>query len=98
MGGVMPNPRITARILEDDYDAFRALVVDEEKLPPSYKEWLKAYIDNNKRHVVNGGRLAEVLVTPEGFAEYCQTSGIVPSYFALEEYAISQLKPLLPPT
>ena len=74
--------RIGIRILEKDYEAFRALAPGDEEFALGFAEW-------KKRHAM-GSR--QVTVRPDGFAEFCRRIGQPPSFDALGAYALVMAK------
>ncbi len=84
----MSYSRTSVRILEEDYEAFLRLLKPDSKLPSRYREWLRRSVADNKECVGLGGLISEVIITPADFSKYCAVSGLAPSYFNLEAYAI----------
>jgi hypothetical protein len=74
--------RIGIRILEKDYQAFRALAPGDQQFALGFQEW-------KKRHAT-GGR--QVTVRPDAFAEFCRRIGQPPSFDALGAYALVMAK------
>jgi hypothetical protein len=84
----MAYNRTSVRILEEDYEAFFRLLQPDIKLPPNYRDWLTRTVAEHKDCIRFGGMVTEVIITPDVFSKYCSASGLLPSYFNLEAYAV----------
>ena len=81
-GLFMPLPTLQPRITRDEYDAFVALIKDEEYFCHSYEGWLKKCAEEDEQRLLHGLVTRPVDVNSQEFIDYCMRSGLDPSIYA----------------
>lgn len=76
-------PRIEIEILAHEFEAFKALMPNEERLGANHEEW-------KQRTTAHAASSKRITVHPEEFNLYCVQIGQRPSYFVLEAFAVKK--------
>ncbi len=78
-------------IPEDEYEIFLAIIKGGAALPETYDRWLESTTEQNARAVSQGNIVNEVVVHVKDFADYCRSSGQVPTLALLNAFAIYEV-------
>jgi hypothetical protein len=89
MGG---RPRIHLKIARADYDAFKAILAEDLEFPATYDLWYEHRQKELKDTLTSGDTVQEVQVDPQEFTEWCGRSGLNPSFYSLNGYAVAKAK------
>jgi hypothetical protein len=71
----LPPPVGVYWIDEADYPALRDIFDDGDKLPPTWKEWLKMAEEMKRGLESYGHPVMRVFINPRGFSDWCATEG-----------------------
>ena len=72
-----PPPAVGAYwIKEKDYPALRQLFDDGDKMPPSWKEWLKMAEEMERGLKAYGHVVMRVRIDPDKFPDWCAAHGV----------------------
>ncbi len=95
IGSTRKSGRVRAAIslVAQEYDAFRRLIPDDERLPATYDEWVKRRADEDAQSEARGEIVKQVVIHSEEFGAHCLANGQEPSYSILEALAAEQLAP-----
>src|ERR1700710_2119446 len=75
-----PPPAVGAYwIREEDYPALLQLFDDGDKMPPSWKEWLKMAAEMEQGIKANGPAVLRVHIAPAPLSEWCVAHGTSPT-------------------
>lgn len=85
----MSLPRIAFWIEPDDYQAFKAIVLDNDDLPETFDAWLKSTSEDVAKIEAAGRRVEKVLIKPDKFAAWIREDGINADRIALETFAVA---------
>lgn len=71
---------------EEDWDLLKTLFADGDKLPLTYKDWLRRAEEMQQEIQAAGDAVIKVYIDPETFPKWCQDKGL-----AMDAEARSQL-------
>ena len=73
----IPTPHVVGLVWvrEEDYAAFRALFADADKMPETWKGWLKAAEKTEQQHLGQGYLVERVYIDPDTFVDWCAAHG-----------------------
>jgi hypothetical protein len=80
------SERVVVHILPEDFQAFKKLMPNDERLGKAYTEWIR------RRAAEASEATRVVTIRPEEFEVYCLQLGQVPNYSVLEALAATKAR------
>jgi hypothetical protein len=77
---------------EADYPALRDLFEDGNKMPPTWKEWLKMAEEMKRGLESYGHPVMRVRIDPKTFSDWCAAQGTGPSREARKRFVAAAVK------
>jgi hypothetical protein len=77
---------------EGDYSALRDIFNDGNKMPPTWKEWLKMAEEMKQGLESYGHVVMRVRIDPRTFSEWCAVQGIAPGREARKRFVAAAVK------
>jgi hypothetical protein len=77
---------------EEDYPALRGLFEDGDKMPLTWKEWLKMAEEMKRGLESYGHPVMKVRIDPQTFSDWCAAQGTGPSREARKRFVAAAVK------
>lgn len=74
----------------DDYQAFRAIIGNDETLPETFEAWRESNEQHLAKIAAAGQRVEKVVIKPHKFAAWCRASGLGANIESLGAFAVAQ--------